>query len=140
MRRTSAPAISEMFRPRRRAHTKTISPNAARAMQVEYLADHRDRLQEVAELHHGEWPSPELGDSIEARERILSTCCRRGEIPLGLIALDQNALFETLYLYTAHSETLYGRFGWKVLERCFHNNRNYAVMSLKQTDPPVFGL
>jgi hypothetical protein len=61
-------------------------------MQVEYLADHRDRLQEVAELHHGEWPSPELGDSIEARERTLSTCCRRGEIPLGLIALDQNAL------------------------------------------------
>ena len=175
----------------RQAHTKTISPNVARAMQVEYLADHRDRLQEVAELHHGEWPSPELGDSIEARERTLSTCCRRGEIPLGVIALDQNALcgfallvpqdfelrpnlspwlagvfvrpqyrmrgvgsalamriareakalgFETLYLYTAHSETLYGRLGWKVLERCFHNNRNYAVMSLKQTDPPVFGL
>ena len=37
--------------------------------------------------------------------------------------------FETLYLYTAHSESLYERLGWKVVERCLHNNREYAVMA-----------
>jgi GNAT superfamily N-acetyltransferase len=147
-------------------------------MKLEYLADHLGNLREVASLHFEEWP--ELGDSIDARQKALSTCCRRGEIPLGIVALDRDCLcgfallvmedfelrpnlspwlagvfvrpqhrkkgvgtalvsrieceakalgFETLYLYTAHSESLYERLGWKVVERCFHNNREYAVMA-----------
>lgn len=36
---------------------------------------------------------------------------------------------ETIYLYTAHSESLYPRLGWLVIERRNHNNRNYAVMA-----------
>ncbi|MGO9949571.1 MAG: GNAT family N-acetyltransferase [Steroidobacteraceae bacterium] len=151
-------------------------------MKIEYLADQPERLREVAALHLGEWPDPELGDSIDAREKTLATCCRRGEIPLGVIALDRGDLcgfallveqdFElrpnlspwlagvfvrqqhrkrgvgsalvrrieneakalavnTIYLYTAHSESLYSRLGWVVTERCFHNNRDYAVMAKK---------
>ena len=61
-------------------------------MKLEYLADHLGKLGEVAALHYGEWPSPELGDSIDAREKTLSTCCKRGEIPLGVIALDREDL------------------------------------------------
>jgi hypothetical protein len=61
-------------------------------LSVEYLAAHPARLREVAALHYGEWPWPELGDSIDARENLLSTCCRRGEIPLGMIALDGEEL------------------------------------------------
>jgi len=152
----------------------------ARAMKIEYLADHLDKLREVAALHLGEWPSPELGDSIDAREKTLSPCCRRAEIPLGVIALDLHDLcgfallvkddfelrpnltpwlagvfvkpqhrkrgvasalvtrieqeaatlgIKSLYLYTAHAESLYGRLGWAVTERCAHNNGHYAVMA-----------
>jgi GNAT superfamily N-acetyltransferase len=148
-------------------------------MRIEYLATNPDRLREVAELHFGEWPSPELGDSVDAREKKLSVCCSWGEVPLGVIALDQDDLcgfallvpqdfelrpnlspwlagvfvrpghrkrgvgsalveriqyeatalgLKTLYLYTAHSETLYARLGWKVIERCPHRSRDYAVM------------
>lgn len=151
-------------------------------MKVEYLADHLGKLREVASLHLREWPDPELGDSIDAREKTLTTCCRRGEIPLGVIALDREELcgfallveadFElrpnlspwlagvfvrpqhrksgvgsalvtrieneakalavnTMYLYTAHSESLYSRLGWLVTERCDHKGRNYAVMAKK---------
>ena len=147
-------------------------------MKIEYLADHSERLPEVATLHFKEWP--ELGDSIDAREMRLATCCKREEIPLGVVALDRDILygfallvlqdfeirpnlspwlagvfvrpqhrmrgvgsglvvriehearalgFESLYLYTAHSESLYKRLGWKVVERCLHNNREYAVMA-----------
>jgi predicted N-acetyltransferase YhbS len=152
------------------------------SMKVEYFADHLGKLREVASLHLGEWPDPELGDSIDAREKTLATCCRRGEIPLGVIALDRGDLcgfallveqdFElrpnlspwlagvlvrpqhrkkgvgsalvtrveneakalavsTIYLYTAHSESLYSRLGWVVTERCAHKSRNYAVMAKK---------
>src|ERR1700704_4049376 len=62
------------------------------ALTLEYLASLPGRLSEVAELHHGEWPWPELGDSIDAREKVLSTCCKRGEIPLGVIALEGQEL------------------------------------------------
>ena len=65
---------------------------SVRREKIEYLADHTDRLREVATLHFEEWPSPELGDSIEAREKSLAACCRRGEIPLGAVALDQDGL------------------------------------------------
>jgi len=102
-------------------------------------------------------------------EKVLFTCCKRGEIPLGVIALEGQELcgfalliaqdferrpnlspwlagvfvrphyrkrgvgsalvtrieseakalgFETLYLYTGQSESLYRRLGWKVAERC----------------------
>jgi hypothetical protein len=59
---------------------------------VGYLAAHPERPREVAALHYGEWPWPELGDSIDAREKLLSTCCRRGSIPLGVMALDLDDL------------------------------------------------
>jgi N-acetylglutamate synthase-like GNAT family acetyltransferase len=36
---------------------------------------------------------------------------------------------KTIYLYTAHSESLYSRLGWVVTERCVHNARSYAVMA-----------
>jgi GNAT superfamily N-acetyltransferase len=150
-------------------------------MILEYLADHLGRLREVATLHLGEWPDLELGNSIDTRQETLATCCRRGEIPLGVIALDHDlcgfallveADFElrpnlspwlagvfvrpqhrkrgvgsalvtrieneakalavnTIYFYTAHSESLYSRLGWVVTERCAHKSRNYAVMAKK---------
>jgi GNAT superfamily N-acetyltransferase len=62
------------------------------ALSFEYLAAHSARLRQVAALHYGEWPWPELGDSLDAREKLLSTCCRRGDIPLGMIALDGEEL------------------------------------------------
>jgi GNAT superfamily N-acetyltransferase len=151
---------------------------APKAVKIEYLADHLGKLPEVASLHFEEWP--ELGDSIDARQKALSTCCRRGEIPLGVVALDRDNLcgfallveedfelrpnlspwlagvfvrpqhrmqglgsalvtrieqeakalgFETLYLYTAQAQALYAQLGWHLVERCFHNNRDYAVMT-----------
>jgi predicted N-acetyltransferase YhbS len=147
-------------------------------MKIEYLADHPRKHREVAELHYGQWP--ELGDSVDAREQSLAMCCRRGEIPLGVVALDQDELcgfallvpedfemrpnlspwlagvfvrprhrrkgvgaalvtrieseakalnVEMIYLYTAHSEALYARLGWIVIERCAHEGRTYAVMA-----------
>jgi GNAT superfamily N-acetyltransferase len=61
-------------------------------MKIEYLADHIDRLREVAALHQEEWPSPQLGDSIDGRAQTLAVCCQRGAIPVGVIAFDQNQL------------------------------------------------
>jgi predicted N-acetyltransferase YhbS len=149
-------------------------------LTIDYLAKHPDRLPEVASLHYGEWPSPQHGDSIEAREKVLATCCQQGALPLGVVALDGHDLcgfallirqdlerrmdlspwlagvlvrpkyrrkgigsalvtrieaeaaalsVETLYLYTSHSELLYRRLGWHVIERYENNSRNYAIMS-----------
>jgi GNAT superfamily N-acetyltransferase len=149
-------------------------------VKIEYLSDHPHRLREIAELHYGEWPSPELGDSVDAREKKLSVCCSCREIPFGVIALNEEDLcgfallvlqdfelranlspwlagvfvrpdhrkrgvgsalveriqheakalgFKALYLYTAHAEAFYARLRWRVIERCAHNNRDYAVMA-----------
>jgi GNAT superfamily N-acetyltransferase len=131
-------------------------------------------------LHHGEWPSPELGSSVDARVQLLAPCCQRRGIPTAVIAMDHEVLcgfallikqdfdprpdltpwlagvfvrtqyrnrgvasalvtrieseakllaMPTIYLYTAHSELLYARLGWLVVERRMHNNRHYVVMS-----------
>jgi|HubBroStandDraft_2_1064218.scaffolds.fasta_scaffold180632_1 hypothetical protein len=107
---------------------RSWSARAVRA-RPEYLGDHLGKLPAVATLHFEEWP--EVGDSLDARQKALSTCCRRGGIPLGVVALDQDILCGFALLVTEDFELRPNLSRWLagVFVRPQHPKREWALRS-----------
>lgn len=62
------------------------------ALQIEYLDDHRDAIPRLAELHHAEWLTVTPGLSVADRVAGFEARARRGSIPIGFVALVDDAV------------------------------------------------
>jgi len=61
-------------------------------LQIDYLADHRYAIPKLAELHHAEWLSITPTLSVADRIAGLEARARRGSIPTGFVAIDDDTV------------------------------------------------
>ena len=61
-------------------------------MTIDYLADHRNAIPKLAELHHAEWLTVTPGLSVADRVAGFEARARRGSIPTGFVALVEDAV------------------------------------------------
>jgi GNAT superfamily N-acetyltransferase len=61
-------------------------------MRFEYLADHPERVPELAQLHFQQWGYLRPEESLETRTRRLRSYCGHAAIPTVIIALDGEEL------------------------------------------------
>lgn len=61
-------------------------------MNIEYLADRKDFLTELAELHFAEWGYMRPDQTVDDRVQGLSRCCQREEIPTVVIGSNRGVL------------------------------------------------
>jgi predicted N-acetyltransferase YhbS len=73
-------------------------------MRIEYLADHRDFVAELAPLLHEEWGWLRAGSTLADRVTLLERHCRRDALPLALVALEEGRLCGTASLSAADFE------------------------------------
>jgi GNAT superfamily N-acetyltransferase len=74
-------------------------------MEIDYLADHRNLLPELAQLHFSEWSYLRPTESLEQRTARLEKCCGRCEIPTVVVALEQGALLGSAMLVANDMDT-----------------------------------
>ncbi len=61
-------------------------------MRIEYLADHPDRLETLAQWHHEEWRHLNPGDTVEKREVRMRAHLAKRQIPTTFVAFDGDTL------------------------------------------------
>ena len=61
-------------------------------MRIEYLADHPDCLETLAQWHHEEWHQLNPGDTVEKRQTRMRAHLVKRQIPTTFVALDGDAL------------------------------------------------
>jgi GNAT superfamily N-acetyltransferase len=62
------------------------------ATVVEYLADHRGLIPELARMHFDEWGYLRPDETLAEREKRLGGCCNRNNIPIAMVALTEGRL------------------------------------------------
>jgi GNAT superfamily N-acetyltransferase len=66
---------------------RTAADRGADTMRIEYLADHRALVPELARLHFSQWGHLHPDETIEDRTRRLRGSCGRSAVPTVLVAL-----------------------------------------------------
>ncbi len=61
-------------------------------MVIEYLADHSDCLETLAQWHHEEWRALNPGDTVEQRQSRMRAHLAKRQIPTTFVALDGGTL------------------------------------------------
>lgn len=74
-------------------------------MKIEYLVDHPEFLQVLAEWQHGEWGHLRPGDSVVARMGRLRSFSERDAIPLTVVAHNDGKLLGSASLIPHDMET-----------------------------------
>jgi predicted N-acetyltransferase YhbS len=67
-------------------------------MLIDYLADHREFVAELAPLLHEEWGRLRPGSTLADRVALLERHCQREALPLGLVAHEEGRLCGTASL------------------------------------------
>ncbi len=74
-------------------------------MHIEYLADHRQHIAELAALHFAEWSYLNPGETLEQRTLRLTKKCQRSGVPCAVIALDGSNLVGSAALVPADMDS-----------------------------------
>ena len=74
-------------------------------MQIEYLADRKELLPELAELHFAEWGQFRPGQSVKDRIDGLERCSGKAKIPSTVVATDGRELIGSAMLVTHDMST-----------------------------------
>ena len=61
-------------------------------LQIDYLENHRDAIPTLADLHHSEWHSVTPTLSVADRIAGFNARARRGSIPTGFVAIDDDTV------------------------------------------------
>ena len=61
-------------------------------MNIEYLADHPEFIQELAELHFTEWSYLNPGETLQGKKAYLRKLCGRNGVPSFVVAFDDTGL------------------------------------------------
>jgi GNAT superfamily N-acetyltransferase len=61
-------------------------------LQIDYLENHRYAIPKLAELHHAEWLTVTPGLSVTDRIAGFKARAKRGSIPTGFVAIDEDAV------------------------------------------------
>src|SRR5690606_11597556 len=64
----------------------------AMTVRIEYLADHAGAIPQLARWHHAEWAALFPHVNLADREARLRDRVRRGSIPIGFVALANDAI------------------------------------------------
>ncbi len=62
------------------------------AMEIDYLANHLEFVEQLAAWHHSEWAYLHPGETLEGRTERLRDKCTRGGVPTMLVAFDGDEL------------------------------------------------
>ncbi|RDL18714.1 GNAT family N-acetyltransferase [Pseudomonas jessenii] len=61
-------------------------------MHIDYLCDHPELIEELAELNFTEWGSFRPGDTLAARTERMRAACGKGAIPSVVVAIEDGRL------------------------------------------------
>ena len=61
-------------------------------MHIDYLCDHPNLIEELAELNFKEWGEFRPGDTLEARTERMRAACGKGAIPSVVVAIEDGRL------------------------------------------------
>lgn len=74
-------------------------------MQIEYLCDHPEFVEELAELNFKEWGEFRPGDTLEARTERMRAACGKGTIPSVVVAIEKGTLLGGALLIDSDMKT-----------------------------------
>lgn len=74
-------------------------------MQIEYLCDHPEFVEELAELNFKEWGEFRPGDTLEARTERMRAACGKGAIPSVVVAIEKGTLLGGALLIDSDMKT-----------------------------------
>ncbi|MBK5534157.1 GNAT family N-acetyltransferase [Pseudomonas sp. TH08] len=74
-------------------------------MQIEYLCDHPELIEELAELNFKEWGEFRPGDTLEARTERMRAACGKGAIPSVVVAIEKGTLLGGALLIDSDMKT-----------------------------------
>lgn len=61
-------------------------------MRIDYLCDHPELIEELAELNFKEWGEFRPGDTLQARTERMRAACGKGAIPSVVVAIEDGRL------------------------------------------------
>ncbi|WP_445178968.1 GNAT family N-acetyltransferase [Pseudomonas sp. McL0111] len=61
-------------------------------MHIDYLCNHPELIEELAELNFKEWGEFRPGDTLEARTERMRAACGKGAIPSVVVAIEDSQL------------------------------------------------
>lgn len=61
-------------------------------MHIDYLCNHPELIEELAELNFKEWGEFRPGDTLEARTERMRAACGKGAIPSVVVAIEDSRL------------------------------------------------
>lgn len=74
-------------------------------MQIEYLADHPELVDELARLHFAQWGYLRPDQTLEQRTRRLEEQCGRGGVPSVVVALEEGDLCGSAMLVSSDMDS-----------------------------------
>ncbi|POA43762.1 N-acetyltransferase [Pseudomonas sp. MPR-ANC1] len=74
-------------------------------MHIDYLCDHPELIEELAELNFKEWGEFRTGDTLEARTERMRAACGKGAIPSVVVAIEDGKLLGGALLIDSDMKT-----------------------------------
>ena len=74
-------------------------------MHIDYLCDHPELIEELAELNFKEWGEFRPGDTLEARTERMRAACGKGAIPSVVVAIEDGRLLGGALLIDSDMKT-----------------------------------
>jgi len=74
-------------------------------MTIDYLADHREKLDTVVQWTHQEWGHVRGGETLNQRRKRFAASLNRDRIPLTVVAIDAGELLGSASLIAHDMET-----------------------------------
>ena len=74
-------------------------------MHIDYLCDHPELIEELAELNFQEWGEYRTGDTLEARTERMRAACGKGAIPSVVVAIEDGRLLGGALLIDSDMKT-----------------------------------
>nr|WP_315447918.1 GNAT family N-acetyltransferase [uncultured Pseudomonas sp.] len=74
-------------------------------MHIDYLCDHPELIEELAELNFKEWGEFRTGDTLEARTERMRGACGKGAIPSVVVAIEDGKLLGGALLIDSDMKT-----------------------------------
>ncbi|BBP71800.1 N-acetyltransferase [Pseudomonas sp. Seg1] len=74
-------------------------------MHIDYLCDHPELIEELAELNFKEWGEFRTGDTLEARTERMRAACGKGAIPSVVVAIEDGRLLGGALLIDSDMKT-----------------------------------